>query len=127
MARATREQARAHSAKYRAANMDSTREAARNYYHRQGWVNRLVRRYNITEDKYWEMFKAQGGVCAVCGEPPRDRRLAVDHDHACCPGDTSCGKCVRGLLCIMDNQTLGRLGDDLERIRKLAEYLEGRR
>lgn len=67
----------------------------------------LRHRYNITPEQYDEMFSAQEGVCASCGEPPKTRALDVDHDHACCPGERSCGKCVRGLLCRGCNWTVG--------------------
>lgn len=50
--------------------------------------------------------------------------LVVDHDHACCPGATSCGLCIRGLLCTQCNCAAGLLGDDAERARALAGYVE---
>lgn len=49
----------------------------------------------------------------ACGS---ELRLHVDHDHAT-------GR-VRGRLCGTCNSALGMLGDDLERIRGLAAYLE---
>lgn len=56
-------------------------------------------RYNISGADYERLLSSQGGTCAICGIKPGSRRLAVDHDHACCPGRRSCGRCVRGLLC----------------------------
>jgi hypothetical protein len=68
----------------------------------------LLTKYGLTLDAYQAMLEQQGGTCAICEKPPRDgRRLAVDHDHACCPGDKSCGACVRGLLCTTCNSWLG--------------------
>ena len=55
--------------------------------------------YNMTPEAYSAMLERQGGVCAICGKKPGKRKLHVDHDHTCCPGKVSCGKCVRGLLC----------------------------
>lgn len=42
---------------------------------------RLHRKYGIGVEEYDVMFKEQGGVCAICGHPPKTRRLAVDHCH----------------------------------------------
>jgi Recombination endonuclease VII len=61
---------------------------------------KLRSRYGISLRQYEEAFAAQGGTCAVCREPDARRtRLSVDHDHQCCPGERSCGQCLRGLVC----------------------------
>lgn len=52
---------------------------------------RLEKVYGIDRDTYVALLDLQGGVCFVCGQTPRSKRLAVDHDHK--TGD------VRGLLC----------------------------
>ncbi len=52
----------------------------------------------VTDEQYEEMLDEQGGVCALCGQPPKTRRLHVDHDHRT--------KQVRGLLCYRCNRAL---------------------
>ena len=49
--------------------------------------------------------------------------LAVDHDHGCCPGERSCGKCVRGLVCRDCNAMLGLARDNADSLRRAASYL----
>ena len=57
-------------------------------------------RYGITEEQYDSLLEAQGNACAVCKtEFSTELWPNVDHDHNCCPGKKSCGKCLRGLLC----------------------------
>jgi hypothetical protein len=53
------------------------------------------------------MLDAQHNGCKLCGEPLVN--FVIDHDHACCSGRRSCGKCVRGLLCVSCNAGLGQL------------------
>jgi hypothetical protein len=85
--------------------------------------------YGITWDQYQERLTAQGGGCAICGgQCSSGRLLAVDHDHTCCPDPgTSCGRCVRGFLCMACNQGLGKFEDAPERLRAAAAYLENHR
>lgn len=71
---------------------------------------RLQSVYSISFDDYNRMLIRQGGGCAIChAASTAGRRLAVDHDHACCSGKTSCGRCVRALLCTNCNWVLGRM------------------
>lgn len=71
----------------------------------------LKHRYNITPEQYDELLLAQGGGCAICKtKDPQGKSkefFSVDHDHTCCPGTRSCGKCVRGLLCVRCNNSVG--------------------
>lgn len=109
--------------------------ANRNY--RQTPEGRLVAKktrlkaFNMTVEQYDWMLAAQGGVCAVCKRPEtyknksgRIPRLAVDHDHSCCSGPSSCGDCVRALLCRACNSALGFLAESTDRMRQMAHYVE---
>ena len=70
---------------------------------------RLMKVYNLLDGKYEELVATQQGKCAICDKSQIDlkRALNVDHDHNCCPGPKSCGKCIRGLLCNRCNMFLG--------------------
>ena len=81
-------------------------------------------RYSMSVDDYNDLFEKQGGVCAICGEGRLDRRLYVDHDHKCCIGDKSCGKCVRGLLCEKCNWLLGYGRDSILILEKAICYIK---
>jgi len=52
----------------------------------------------ITDEEYERLLAEQEGGCAICGNPPKTRRLSVDHNHRT-------GK-VRGLLCFRCNRAL---------------------
>lgn len=87
--------------------------------------------YRLTVEQYLEMYAEQQGLCKICRgteiviDPKTERvkNFSVDHDHACCPGKQSCGKCVRGLLCQRCNMVLGACADNRNLIMKMAEYL----
>jgi len=83
-----------------------------------------IKRYNLTPNEYIDMSNAQNNVCKICGnKEEQNKRLSIDHDHACCNGNYSCGKCVRGLLCSRCNKCLGILDDDKSLLQKMIDYL----
>lgn len=60
----------------------------------------------------------------MCGKLPTvGRTLVVDHDHGCCPGQKSCGNCIRGLLCDNCNIGLGHFKDSVESLQLAIEYI----
>lgn len=83
-------------------------------------------RYRMTRHDYYALLAAQGGGCAVCGslDPFGKGSFHVDHDHSCCPGERTCGECVRGLLCHFCNFMLGNAKDTPDVLRAGADYLE---
>lgn len=80
-----------------------------------------LKRYGITPAEYDAMYEAQGGVCAICKQPPKGGRtssasLHTEHDHKT--------NKVRGLCCNDCNLGLGKFHDSPELLRAAAEYLE---
>jgi hypothetical protein len=85
---------------------------------------RVGETYGLKPGQYAELLARQGGVCYICHRRPQAKRLACDHDHSCCAGPTSCGKCVRGLLCRSCNRdVLGHLKDSVEALQRAIDYL----
>lgn len=82
-----------------------------------GWVRNLEKKFGLTPDEYHGLLDSQDGKCAICQTAPRNRNLAVDHDH-------KTGQ-IRGLLCTMCNhQMLGGAKDDVEILRRAVAYLD---
>jgi len=79
-------------------------DAVRNKY--------LMKKYNISLDRYNEMVKDQSGLCWICEQ---ESDLVVDHDH-------ETGQ-VRGLLCSLCNTSLGGFKDSTSSLMKAVEYL----
>jgi len=81
----------------------------------------LKHRYGITLDEYGALLVKQGGLCAVCKQPPGKNvrkhwkgKLCVDHCH-------ESGK-IRGLLCNDCNLTVG-YGKSESVLRVAADYV----
>jgi hypothetical protein len=88
--------------------------------------------YSLPPGWYDQKLAEQAGVCEISGRPETSvsKRtgkvypLAVDHDRSCCPGDRSCGKCLRGLIRRNLNVALGMFNDDPDLLRAAADYIE---
>jgi len=63
------------------------------------------------------------------GDKP-EASLHVDHDHNCCNGVKSCGKCVRGIICnrcnkAVDKYETGLMRADYPDMERVKEYVNG--
>jgi hypothetical protein len=103
------ERKRASSVAYQRRNKSAASEAARRY------------KYGLSSAEIAELIAEQQGGCALCRTPLSDS-FHVDHDHACCPGSKTCGKCVRGVLCRRCNIGLGQFNDDADLLATAAAY-----
>lgn len=90
--------------------------------------DRLQRKYLLAQEQYDQKLKDQNHVCAICGGVNKSgKALSVDHDHSCCAGIESCGKCIRKLLCMKCNFGIGNFQDNPQLLREAAEYIEDHR
>ena len=128
-----REHDKIRSTAYRISHKELYRAAAKKYRERykERCVNSSLRsRFNISLEHYEQLLAKQDGVCAICKQQETFvargtlAKLCVDHNHNCCSGKKSCGKCVRGLLCHRCNLVLGHLKDDPDLLRNAASYIE---
>lgn len=79
-------------------------------------------RYKISEEDYLVMIESQNGRCKICCRVTLEWH--IDHDHKCCPQKgSSCGKCIRGLLCSKCNRALGLLYDNEEVLGRTVLFL----
>lgn len=72
--------------------------------------------YGITLEEYETLIEGQGGVCAICGRPPKVNRLHTDHDHVTL--------LVRGALCYQCNANVIKRHHTGELLRRAADYLD---
>lgn len=79
--------------------------------------------YNLTEEQYQELYDRHEGRCWICNEK-KNYYLHVDHNHSCCAGEKSCGKCIRGLLCYNCNSLLGNAKDNRNILLVAIKYLD---
>lgn len=93
--------------------------------------DRLVS-HNIQLDTYKEVLARQDFRCKICQteldltyKPKKhtSNSPAVDHDHKCCNGPRSCGKCFRGILCVKCNAGIGFMNDNPFALLNAAKYL----
>lgn len=77
--------------------------------------------YKIRFDGYQFLLKRENDMCPICDhQTPK----SVDHDHSCCDGKTSCGSCIRGIICRKCNAGLGNAGDSILILESMVQYLE---
>jgi hypothetical protein len=76
----------------------------------------LRSKYGITCYTYAKLEAHSDNTCWICGQPPKTRKLAVDHSHKT--------GLIRGLLCYNCNRALRWLRDNPVIARNAATYLE---
>lgn len=108
-------------------NREDRLERSKAYYHNNkpaAFASKLAREYHLTIERYAHMLNDQGLSCAICYKNFGDSYPRIDHDHSCCPKKaTSCGQCIRGLLCESCNLALGKFNDDKDTLIRAAEYV----
>lgn len=110
----------------RVLDREPSREAARRWA-AKNVDYRLRYKFGMTREQWVQKFEAQDGLCYLCGEfldVDSVGKIHVDHDHACCRGERSCGTCVRGLACFNCNVGIAKFGENPERLRRVADNLE---
>ena len=83
--------------------------------------------YGLSPEQYESLLNSQERKCAICkvllDNLTNSTRPYIDHDHSCCSGAKSCGKCVRGMLCHHCNTSLGGFRDNTETLNNAIQYL----
>jgi hypothetical protein len=78
-------------------------------------ANWKYRGIDLTVPEYERRLKEQGGVCALCNEPPISSQLVPDHNHKT--------GVIRGLIHDFCNRMLGQAKDSPELLELGAQYL----
>lgn len=80
-------------------------------------VRNAMRRYRLTLDEFERLWVLQGGLCALCGEPAKDKNtLVIDHCH-------STGV-VRGFIHRTCNLLIGYADENSNLLEKAIAYIK---
>ena len=103
----------------------ATRKAWRRDYNDQLGSSLRFRVYHGPGIEGWfaAAWEQQDGRCYLCGEPMDPKQAHIDHDHRCCPKNSSCRYCRRGIAHPTCNTLIGLAGDDPDRLHRIAENL----
>lgn len=105
----------------RAGSRAYQRERRSNKVAELGYDPRRFSRHKITKDFYDDLMSKHNQKCWICKEADA---TAIDHDHSCCSSiRSSCGKCVRGVLCSNCNTAIGLLKDNETKLESALKYL----
>ncbi len=85
-----------------------------------GYDPRRFKKHHISKEFYDEMLNKYNDKCWICREKQASH---IDHDHSCCKGYYSCGKCIRGVLCSNCNTAIGLFSDDANLMKKAISYI----
>lgn len=88
---------------------------------------KMARLHGMQPEDWMALWDAQNGCCYLCGDDLgklASRQVHVEHDHRCCPKETSCYFCRRGLACMRCNSLIGFARDDPALLRQIADNLE---
>jgi hypothetical protein len=78
---------------------------------------RLLANFGLTVIEYEWLLKHQGGVCAICQNPPKNSRYHVDHNHKT--------GAIRGILCMWCNhKLLAGARESIKILKAAIAYLE---
>jgi hypothetical protein len=86
-----------------------------------GYDPRRFKRHNITKEIYDNLLSKNDGKCWICKVSDATH---IDHNHSCCPGERSCGNCVRGVLCSNCNTAIGLFHDSELLLNEAKKYLK---
>ena len=91
-------------------------------------VWRKLHFYNLNDEDYQQMLLDQNNSCKTCkiefDSTSYYTKPNIDHDHKCCEGKRSCGKCVRGILCGSCNLLFGKVKDSIQTLQNMINYLK---
>ncbi len=117
-----KEEEKARAKKWRLDNPEKYKAWAEKNHNKRAASSRKFY-YGITLEEFNTKMDSQNSQCVICGRLLL--RPSLDHNHACCPGKKSCGKCIRGILCQGCNTIIGLAGDSIEVLNNAIQYLKG--
>jgi hypothetical protein len=91
-----------------------------------------LKKYGLTEQEYTNLINYKGNRCWICGRPPKNKALSIEHNHV---WEKSLAKrnmpikiSIRGLACFQcNNKIIGRTGDRqnaIQLFKNVVRYLE---